>query len=69
MTSAFYGLGKLKAADLIRNSTETKAHAEFFTKQDITKEILVESGEQFILIMYNLSQFKTLNKVRYFKYK
>lgn len=39
------------------------------TKQDIDKEILLESGEQFILSMYNLSKFKTLNEARYFKFK
>lgn len=46
------------------HSTDVKAQDELFTKQ-----ILVESREQFILKMYNLSQFKALNDARYFKYK
>lgn len=43
-TSEFYGLGKLKAADLISKSTEAKSQAELFTKPEKTKESLQENG-------------------------
>lgn len=57
---AFYGLEKLKVADLIRKSTVAKDEAQIFTKESI-----LDSGEHIILSMYYLSQFKTLNVARF----
>lgn len=68
-TSAFCGLGKLEAADLISKSTEAKSQVELFTKPEITKESLQENGKRFILSMYGLSRFKDLDEARYFKFK
>lgn len=67
-TSAFYGLGKSKAIDLIKTNREARQSAEVFLRKDESEEVIKREGEKFVLKLYGMSAYSTLNEARYYKF-
>lgn len=66
-TSSFFGLGKVKAVELLKSSV-AESQARKFTEPGISPEQLFDVGEKFILALYGMSKYSTLNEARYFRF-
>jgi hypothetical protein len=67
-TSSFYGLGKLKAINMLKSSSEAKSQALVFSNSHASKEQLLNNGEKFVLGLYWIDRYSSLNDARYFKF-
>ena len=67
-TSCFYGLGKIKAVEIVQSSAEAQQQASVFLLENTTKEQLLINGERFVLELYGLNRYINLNEARYFKF-
>ena len=67
-TSSFFGIGKVKAIEKIRSSNEARAQALVFTQEHDNQDELLRNGEQFILSLYGMTKYSSLNEARYFMF-
>lgn len=67
-TSYFFGVGKIKAVELIKANDEAKHAAEPFLNQSSSKDTIATNGERFVLLLYGLSKFSNLNEARYYSF-
>lgn len=67
-TSAFFGVGKLKAMEIVQNSQEAQTQASLFICPNASKEDLKTNGEKFILALYGQKKHTSLNEARYFMF-
>lgn len=64
-TSSLHGIGRTKAADLIKNNAECKTLADIFLREDAIKDDKVKNRENFGFYVWSRKN-ENLNIVRYF---
>lgn len=67
-TSSLYGMGKLKAIELLKSKPDFQNTARMFLDNSTTREDLLIAGEKFVLCFYGLDKYSNLNEARYYKF-
>ena len=68
-TSAPFRKGKKKPLMLAKRSVEFHSHLAIFNNKQSDKVSIAEAGENLMMMMYNVKQFKTLDMAIYFRLK
>jgi len=68
-TSAPFSKGKKKPLMLAKRSKEFRSNLATFNSKESDKASSAEAGEKLMMMLYNVKQFKSLNKARYFRLK
>jgi len=68
-TSAPFSKGKKKPLMLAKRSEEFRSNLATFNSKESDKASIAEAGEKLMMMLYNVKQFKSLNKARYFRLK
>ena len=67
-TSALYGQGKKKAFKLLKENTDLAKDVSIFNNPNVTQKDLIAVGEKFLLHLYGISDFPSLDASRYYAY-